>query len=480
EEQDAYYRVNCDLAVECAEKAKAEGVRQFIYLSSIIVYGSGARPGEDPTEGKICADTPACPSNFYGDSKLRAEEKLTALSDDSFRVCIVRLPMIYGPDCKGNYSLLEKMAKYLPVFPLEDNRRSVLSRENLCRALYVLITNESAGIYFPQDRDYMNTSLEVKRLAEERGRKIRLTRAFHPLIRLLSKGDGKLSGMAGKAFGSLYYDKEMSTLPGSYRERRKAPGTRFSGGEKPTITVVTVCYNAANALQNTMNSILLQTTAPDEYLIIDGASSDGTQELAEAAVKKFAARGIRMRVISEPDHGTYDAMNKGARLATGDVIAFLNAGDTYEPDCVRYARDTFLKTGCDCCFGNLRIYRTGGEKEKSPVIKRAKLRRFQTSRNWNHPTMFVRRDLMTERPFPCKGIHDDYGFYLSLVRDGKKIVTIPHVMADFYMGGISNHKSIKEAVARIRDRYLYCYRCNGFSPLYLAECIFIEGIKALF
>ena len=77
------------------------------------------------------------------------------------------------------------------------------------------------------------------------------------------------------------------------------------------------------------------------------------------------------------------------------------------------------------------------------------------------------------------GIHDDYGFYLEVRKAGAKIITVDQVLADFTMGGASNHKSLKEAGKRIKERYLYCYRINGYSRWYLIECIAIEAAKWL-
>lgn len=212
-----------------------------------------------------------------------------------------------------------------------------------------------------------------------------------------------------------------------------------------------------------------------EYLLIDGASTDETLRVAERYRAALEERGIRYRVYSEPDQGIYDAMNKGSRLATGDVIGFLNSGDTYEPDTLRIVADTFRRTGCELMFGDIRICRANG----TSFVKRARLRRFQTSRDWNHPTTFVRAELMRSYPFCCLGIHDDYGFYLQMRSQGRKIVTVDHTLAQFHMGGASNRKSPREAVRRIRDRYRYCYRINGYSRWYLAECIAIEAAKML-
>ncbi len=117
-----YYKVNTDLTYEIAKKSKDSGVKQFIFMSSIIVYGSGTI-GKDRI---ITKDTPLTPDNFYGDSKKQAEIKITPLESEKFKIVIIRPPMIYGPQSKGNYPLLAKFAKKTPIFPTLKNQRSML------------------------------------------------------------------------------------------------------------------------------------------------------------------------------------------------------------------------------------------------------------------------------------------------------------------------------------------------------------------
>ena len=105
--KELYYSVNTDLTEEVAKKAKAAGVKQFIFTSSAIVYGESASIGKIKV---ITKETPISPSNCYGDSKAQAEKKLEALMDDDFKVVILRSPMIYGKNSKGNYPLLSKIA----------------------------------------------------------------------------------------------------------------------------------------------------------------------------------------------------------------------------------------------------------------------------------------------------------------------------------------------------------------------------------
>lgn len=239
------------------------------------------------------------------------------------------------------------------------------------------------------------------------------------------------------------------------------------------VSIITVTYNSEKVLGVTMDSILGQTYGEIEYLIIDGASGDGTVELAERYRKRMEEKGISLHIISEKDSGIYDAMNKGIRSATGDIIGILNSGDWYETNAVEMAVEEFEKGGCDLLFANIKLHRSDGRS----FVKKARLRKFQTSRDWNHPTMFVRAEVYKSHPFRNQGIHDDYGCYLQLVKEGYCIATLDKVLADFRMGGISNHKSLKEAVQRIKDRYRWCYRVNGYSRWYLVECIAIEAMK---
>ena len=214
EQKKLYYQVNTDLAVSCARKAKSEGVKQFIFMSSIIVYGESAGIGKKKV---ITGETPLSPANFYGDSKVRAENGLRKLEDASFKVVILRPPMIYGKGAKGNYPVLARMAVRLPIFPDIPNTRSMLYVGNLCKFIALMIEYEETGIFFPQNAEYVRTSDLVARIAAVHGRKIRLTRIFNPLIRLLGCMGGKPGSMVSKAFGNLIYDRELSAYREEYR-----------------------------------------------------------------------------------------------------------------------------------------------------------------------------------------------------------------------------------------------------------------------
>ena len=151
--EDLYYKVNRDLTIEIAKKSKAEGVKQFIFMSSIIAYGDCSRD-----KGIITRNTVPTPNNFYGNSKLKAEEGIRGLESDDFKVVILRPPMIYGKGSKGNYLKLSKAAQKLPIFPNIDNERSMLHIDNLCEFIKLIIDNEERGMFFPQNKEYVKTS----------------------------------------------------------------------------------------------------------------------------------------------------------------------------------------------------------------------------------------------------------------------------------------------------------------------------------
>lgn len=207
EKAQKYYEINTDLTKELAKKAKREGVKQFIFMSSAIVYGDSAPIGR---RRRIDRSTVCTPANCYGDSKLQAELGLRRLEDKNFRVVILRPPMIYGPGCKGNYPVLSLFAQRLPVFPYVDNERSMLFVDNLMAFVKLMIDNEESGTFFPQNAEYSNTSELVRMIAEAHGKKLILVRGFTWALKFL----GFFTALVDKAFGSLSYDMSMSEYPG--------------------------------------------------------------------------------------------------------------------------------------------------------------------------------------------------------------------------------------------------------------------------
>lgn len=208
ENRHLYYEVNRDLSVKIAESAKAGGVKQFILISTMAVYGL--------TTGHITNTTVPNPVNAYGESKLQADVEILKMENDNFKFACLRPPMVYGKECKGNYITLSKMAKKLPVFPYVKNERSMLHIDNLCEFIRLLINNNESGIFYPQNSEYVNTSDMVRIIAEANNHKIIMI-PCNWFIKVLGKIPGKIGSLANKAFGNLVYDMKMSEYKEDYR-----------------------------------------------------------------------------------------------------------------------------------------------------------------------------------------------------------------------------------------------------------------------
>lgn len=202
-----YYKVNTDLTYEIAKESKGSGVKQFIFMSSIIVYGSGTI-GKDRI---ITKDTPLTPDNFYGDSKKQAEIKITPLESEKFKIVIIRPPMIYGPQSKGNYPLLAKFAKKTPIFPTLNNQRSMLFLGNLLHFVKLMVDNEESGIFLPQNKEYVSSVGLIKEIAKLNNHKILFISLFNPLIKLFNK-----QVYINKVFGNLIIEKTLSYYKEEY------------------------------------------------------------------------------------------------------------------------------------------------------------------------------------------------------------------------------------------------------------------------
>lgn len=213
ERKQFYYKINTDLAVETAGKARDAGVKQFIFMSSMIVYGDSAPIGRKKV---IYRDTVPDPANFYGDSKLQAEKGILALKREGFRVVVLRPPMIYGKGSRGNYRTLSRIAGRIPFFPDIKNERSMLFITSLCEFIRLMIEHEEEGIFFPQNEEYVQTSRMVKLIGQAQGRNVRLLKGTGLLVWCLGRMPVKAGRMVNKAFGNLVYDREMSRYPENY------------------------------------------------------------------------------------------------------------------------------------------------------------------------------------------------------------------------------------------------------------------------
>ena len=198
ENEALYEQVNHRLAVDAALAAKRAGVRQFVFFSSMSVYGL--------TVGHIAEGTRPRPNTAYGRSKLAAEQEIQSLGDARFHVAVLRPPMIYGKGCRGNYPRLSGMLQKLPLFPSVHNERSMRYIETLCAFLENLIQSGEGGLYFPQNSEYVRTDELARQIALAHGKRLWQPRGLGGLLSWLSRR----VGLVGKVFGSLAYDQSMS------------------------------------------------------------------------------------------------------------------------------------------------------------------------------------------------------------------------------------------------------------------------------
>ncbi|SEN29602.1 UDP-glucose 4-epimerase [Terribacillus saccharophilus] len=191
-----YYEINRDLAYEVAKKAKSEGVKQFLFLSSMSIYGLN--------EGLIDENTIPSPTTHYGKSKLQAENLLLNMRNNNFKVAILRPPIVYGKNSIGNYSKLAKLAKITPLFPSIDNKRSMIFIENLITVIIDILESNREGIFHPQNSEFVSTRELVALISKLNNKKIILFPWLNFLI------DSSNNKTLTKVFGTLAYTKELS------------------------------------------------------------------------------------------------------------------------------------------------------------------------------------------------------------------------------------------------------------------------------
>jgi len=238
------------------------------------------------------------------------------------------------------------------------------------------------------------------------------------------------------------------------------------------VTILTAAFNSEATIARTIESVLNQTYDNIEYIIIDGASKDETVKIAKSYQQVFNdTPGRNLKIISEPDNGMYDALNKGAERAHGEIVGQINADDWYEPDAVKTMADLFEKEHYDVAWGSIRI-----KKDSGDMIKHAKIGKFWTTSHWCHPGMFSRKNILLEHPYALETMYDDFDYITAIKMAGKKIVTLDKVVSNFSFGGMSTQKSLKEVKRRVNVTY-GIYQKYGMSRLYWFHRVAVEMAK---
>lgn len=203
-----FYKINTDYAVDLCRLAKEAGVKQYIYMSSMNVFGD--------TSECIKSREQENPKNFYGKSKMLADERIHAMEDTDFKVVSIRPPVVYGKGCKGNFTLLEKVAGVAFVFPKYKNTRSMIFIDHLVNFLCQMVENEENGYFHPQNKNHISTTEAVVAIRKAKGKKTLLIPGLGWLICLMMLFVTK----AERAFANDYYDLEIS----KYRDNSYCPG----------------------------------------------------------------------------------------------------------------------------------------------------------------------------------------------------------------------------------------------------------------
>ena len=239
------------------------------------------------------------------------------------------------------------------------------------------------------------------------------------------------------------------------------------------VSIITVSYNSVGTIARTIESVLNQTYKNIEYIIIDGASKDNTVEVAKSFSNEFERYGINYIVVSEPDKGMYDALNKGVSLAKGTLVGQINSDDWYEPDAVETMVNLYNSSPFDVAWGSIRIKRRSGD-----IIKHAKIGLLWTTSHWCHPGMFSKREILLSFPYALESLYDDFDFITSVHQAGKCILTTDHVISNFTFGegGLSTKKSLREVKKRVDITY-NIYKKHGMSKLYWFHRWIVELFK---
>lgn len=229
------------------------------------------------------------------------------------------------------------------------------------------------------------------------------------------------------------------------------------------VTILTVAFNAEATIAKTIESVLNQTYDDIEYIVIDGASKDKTVEVARKYQKAFdITPGRKLIIVSEPDKGMYDGLNKGARMAHGELVGQINADDWYELYAVETMVDFYKKEKYDAAWGSIRI-----KKKTGDMIKHAHIGKLWTTSGWCHPGMFSRREILLQFPYAMESMYDDFDYITAVRQAGKKIITIDKIVSNFAFGdgGQSTKKSLSEVKRRVGITYSI-YKKYGMSKGY--------------
>lgn len=225
------------------------------------------------------------------------------------------------------------------------------------------------------------------------------------------------------------------------------------------LTIITVCYNAENTIEKTFDSLLSQSFFDFEYLIIDGDSKDCTLSIIDRYRPLFKEKGIRLKVISEPDKGIYDAMNKGIKYASGEWIEFFNAGTDYtDRNVLEKVSRVLENTDAEILHGDFIRVPFGGRVNR--YVDTSDTTVLKQHMNLSHESSFFKRVMHKNYPYNTKiNIVADYNSVLKMYLDNRKFEHLPFTIVNFYEDGFSSRNRVKTIKQAMKVRVY-----NGLLP----------------
>lgn len=430
--KEKYYAVNTDLAIEVCKKAKAEGAKEFIFMSSMIVYGDSVPYGKEKI---VNENTVPKAANFYGDSKLQADVAVRSLADDNFKVIVLRPPMIYGKGSKGNYPTLAKLAKKLPVFPDVNNQRSILHIDNLCEFLCQIMlvkeVKENAIVLIPQNAEWTKTTDMVKEIAAVSGKKIVTMGIMKPAVSLGGKVPGKIGGLVNKAFGNSVYVHEMSVYGGmgyqkvSLKESIKRTEGSIEKKEysypdiskKYSVLMSVYKNDRPEFLEKAVDSMVKQSLAPNQIvMVIDGPIQD---DLNKVVCKYEADRELFSIIRLEKNGGLGNALNQGLKYCRNELVARMDSDDISLLDRCEKQINYYINHPQTGILGT-QIYEFIGTTENIVSMRKVpvsieEIRKFAKRRSpFNHPTVMFRKSVIEYLGgYPTLGRKEDLGLFVA-------------------------------------------------------------------
>lgn len=247
------------------------------------------------------------------------------------------------------------------------------------------------------------------------------------------------------------------------------------------ISIITVSYNSEKTIADTLESVLSQTYSNLDYIIIDGNSKDNTLDIIESYENKFKEKKISYRRISEKDDGLYDAMNKGIKMATGDIIGIINSDDVYnQNDILEKIVDKFNDFNLSGVYGDL-VYVDENDLNKiTRYWKSGKYKKNCFLFGWMppHPTFFVKREVYEKYGFfrLDMGTAADYEIMLRFIHKYKiKIDYLEEIIVKMRLGGASNNSLIVRLKANLKDKK--AWDINGIRPYFFT--LFLKPVRKI-